>query len=264
MSIESSISNGVEERKPIKQYSFGELRAICQKTAPNPARESIMGLLSRFFAIYFTKLFVRLGLNSHAVTILSVAAFFCGLATFYLGNYWFNLLGVLLMFISIVWDCCDGEVARFRQTAGLVGGSYTEPVSHDVQYGFGFIFLAVIMYYTQDYPAYYLILGAVAGISKLLYRSLELRFWNIAYGDASREQIQQIKQDYYKKPLLVRAFYWFNKNAFSSTAIFTILLLFTVIDKVYLYFWWFGVGYFVLYGLLFLKQVYLINVRNLK
>lgn len=254
----------MEERKLVNQYSIAELRTICQKTAPNPARESIVGRLSRFFAIYFTRIFVQLGLSSHAVTILSVAAFFCGLAVFYFGNYAINLLGLLIMFISIVWDCCDGEVARFNQKAGLVGGSYTEPVSHDIQYGFGFLFLAVIMYYTKDYPAYYLILGAVAGISKLLYRSLELRFWQLAYGDASREQIQQMKQDYHKKPVAVRAFYWFNKNTFSSTAVFTMLLLFAIIDKVYLYFWWFGLGYFMLYGLLFLKQVYLINVRNLK
>lgn len=254
----------MEDRKLIRNYSFQELRAICQKTAPNPERESIMGRLSRYFAIYFTKLFVILGLSSHAVTIISVAAFFVGLAAFYRGNYWINLIGLLIMFISIVWDCCDGEVARFNQKAGLVGGSYTEPISHDIQYGFGFIFLAVIMYYTQAYPAYYLILGAVAGISKLLYRSLELRFWNLAYADVSQEQIQAMKQSYHQKPLAMRAFYWFNKNAFSSTAVFTVLLLFSLLNVVYLYFWWFGVGYFVLYVLLFLKQVYLINVRNIK
>ena len=75
------------EEKKISQYSFKELRAVCQTTAPNPARESLVGLSSRIFAIYFTKLLLIFNIGPHSTTIISVLFFFLGIGFFIFNDY---------------------------------------------------------------------------------------------------------------------------------------------------------------------------------
>ena len=245
-------------RKKIKEYSTKELRAICQSSAQNPARESKIGRSSRFFSIYFTRLFLYTGLTSHNITVLSVLIFFIGMSFFILPTFLAHIVGLVFVYLSIIIDCCDGEVARFRKKSGVLGSIYTEPVSHDIQYGLMLLPVGIGVFLVTNNPVY-IILGAVAGIAKLLYRGLEIRFWMLVHDRKSDEDIAEMKAQYDKKAVLVRLVYWINKNLFSSTGTFLGLLIFTIFNRIDLSMWFYGIGFSILWILIFAKQIYTID-----
>lgn len=245
-----------EVRKPVGAYSIRELRAMCQHTAPNPARESLVGRCSRVFSIYVTKLFLHTPLTPNHITALSVGVFFAGIGLFFLGARQYDLFGVALIFFSIVLDGCDGEVARFRKSAGRTGSQYAEPVSHDIQYGISFFLLGIAVYLRVHDPVF-IMLGAIASIAKLLYRFLEIRYWNLRHGASpGQAKIDELKQSYEALPVAVRMVYWLNKNIYSQIGNFTLLCLAALLGRLDLFMWFFAVSYVGLWVLLFGKQMY--------
>lgn len=252
-----------EQTKTISEYTIKELRAICQKTAPDPARESKVGKFSRVFSIYTTKLFLYTPLTPNHITILSVLVFFAGINLLLPGVYWLDIVGALVVFFSIILDGSDGEVARFRKRGGVLGGMYTEPVSHDLQYGLMFLLLA-FRFLHDDWFTIYLFLGALAGVSKLEYRLLSDRFWMLTQGSIADDKIAEIKKQYTKKPWYVRAVYWFNKNFLSSTGIFLVLFVLTLLQLVEWYLWFFAIGYLLMWLALFGKQLIIIHRQRIR
>lgn len=251
-----------EKRKPINEYTIPELRVICQGSAPNPARESRVGRSSRFFSIYFTRFFIKVGVSPNWLNVLGVFTFFTGMSLFVLNDFYVNFLGAALVYLSIIIDCCDGEVARFKQMHSVLGSMYNEPISHDVMYGFMFLPIGVGLY-LSGYSPFFMLLGGIAGISKLLYRGLEIRFWNIVHDKKERSEIVAMKDAYKKKHIAVRFVYWMNKNLFSSTGVFLGMLIFLPFNRLDLYLLFYAFGFFGLWALLFAKQIYTINRDNI-
>ena len=106
-------------------------------------------LINRKISGVFTRLFMKLGLSPNAVTIISMVLGLLGAACFASGSYQLGIIGAFLFQLSVIVDCCDGEVARltfaesqFGQTfdimadnivhmaifAGIAWGSYIEGV----------------------------------------------------------------------------------------------------------------------------------------
>ena len=83
---------------------------------------------------YLTRVLLRAGLSANAVTWLMIAS--AGLAAVATG--WGSLAGavlaVLLVQVQMLLDCCDGEVARWRQTSSPLG-VYLDRVGHYVAEG---------------------------------------------------------------------------------------------------------------------------------
>ncbi len=245
--------------------SVRELRGLCQSTAPNPARESFTGKFSRKFSILFTWLLLHTNITPNQITVLSVLVFFAGTTMFLKNDFWWNIGGSLVIFFSIILDGCDGEVARFRKRPSLVGTNYVEPVSHDIQYGFMFPLLGFGLYYFQGFSFLYVLLGVIAGMTKMQYRFLEIRFWLLqnAKETITDAKIEQMKENYKKQPASVRLLYWVNKNFFSSTGVFLLIFICSVINRIDLYLWIFAVAYTSLWLLLFAKQVYKISTEKI-
>ncbi len=251
-----------KERKPVKEYTHNELRNICQMTATR-SRESIVGLFSRMFSIQVTKVLLRTKITPNQITVLSVFIYFAGIGLFAFNQYWYNLAGCALIFLSIVFDGCDGEVARFRQSGGKIGGLYVEPVSHDIQYGISFLIIAIFLFQAGTNP-WILVVGAIAGITKLLYRLLRQNFWLAIYVKQTEQETIKKRDSYHKQSTAMKLFNWANKNLFSSTAVFLIFFIASLADRVDLAIWYFAIGYTVLWLLLFAKQIYKINKNNIK
>lgn len=237
--------------------SVAELRALCQKTAPNPERESVVGRFSRIFSIYVTRILIRTPLTPNQITVLSTIVFFVGLSMFSLGSMLWNIVGSAVIFFSIILDGCDGEVARYKKNGSIAGTLYVEPVSHDVQYGLAFPLLGAFVFLQTGQPVY-LVLGFVASVAKLLYRHLETRFWTLQHQNISDPGIERLKQEYRAKPVYVRLVYWVNKNIFSSTGVFLMIFAASLAGRIDMYLWLYGLGYAALWLVLFLKQVRLI------
>ena len=68
--------------------------------------------VNRKFSAVFTRGFIRLGLSPNSITVLSMIVGLIGAACFAAGSYGMGIVGALLFQLSVIIDCCDGEVAR--------------------------------------------------------------------------------------------------------------------------------------------------------
>jgi len=100
-----------------KEKSIKNLRKICQPP------EKLKGLsirYLRYISIYFTKIFLLLGISANQVTIIG---FFILLLAFFLFSFgppiW--IIGTLLMILWYIMDFSDGEVSRYNGTSSLKG-----------------------------------------------------------------------------------------------------------------------------------------------
>jgi hypothetical protein len=241
-----------------KTYLIKELRGICQSTAPDPRGESYVGRFCRIFSIYTTSLLIKTNLTPNKITVLSVFVFFAGIFLFFYGEYLLNLLAVLLIFLSIVLDGSDGEIARFKKNSGQVGSRYVEPVSHDIQYGFSFLIIGSALV-INGAPAYYLFLGGLASILKLMTRLLRNRMWILSYWEVNEkirnEQEKRIKEVNEKMSSFVKFVYWFEKNFLSSTGFLLSILIFVIFQVLEYSLWFYSIAYLIFFSALFLKQI---------
>ncbi|MCK4554389.1 CDP-alcohol phosphatidyltransferase family protein [Candidatus Parcubacteria bacterium] len=258
--------------KKISDYTTKELREICQAchtTLEWKKEDNKIGIFSLNFSIYFTRLFLYTKITPNQITTLSVLVFFAGISLLLFNDYIINIIGSLVIFFSIVLDGCDGEVARFRKfignpIKGNVGGLYTEPVSHDVQYGFAFLIIAHALV-INGFPPYYYVLGGLASIAKLLFRLLQARFCAILdCRNVTREESTDMHNSLKKKSIFIRIVYRINKNFFNNSGVFIIIFIGALINRIDLSLWFFGVGYTLLWIAMFGKQVYQINKGNIK
>lgn len=246
------------DEKDVKRYSVNQLREICQKTSSNPAREGISGHVVRFFSIFATMLFLRTRLSPNYVTVLSVLVFFIGVSMFFMGTYMADIIGSFIIFLSVILDGSDGEVARFRKTAGRLGSNYVEPISHDVQYGISFLMLGAALAIRSETPVFYL-LGGVASVAKLLYRHFESRFWHFYHAGITKDEIGSIKQTYESLPLLERLASWIRRHIYSSTGFSISCILFSILGRLDILLWFWAIGASVFCLLLAGKQFWRIR-----
>lgn len=244
-----------------KKPSIKELRALCQATAPNPARESFVGRFSRIFSIYFTRLFISTRITPNQITVLSVIVFFVGIYFFFIGTVIANIIGALIIFFSIILDGCDGEIARYKKNGSVAGTLYVEPVSHDIQYGLMFPLLGVAVW-QNGASAYFIVVGFLASLFKLWYRLIEMRFWTLTNNNATEQKIEEIKKEYKQKSIPVRLAYWVNKEIFSSTGIFLMILILGIVNRIDIYLWIYAGGYALFFSALFAKQIIHISSKK--
>ncbi|MGP5227063.1 CDP-alcohol phosphatidyltransferase family protein [Arthrobacter rhombi] len=101
-----------------------ELRAVCQPPEVRARRNAehwTAELYLRHISIYLTALFVRTPISANGVTGLMILAGWAMSAALFIPGIWGPLLAVLLSQLQLYFDCCDGEVARWRQTQGPKG-----------------------------------------------------------------------------------------------------------------------------------------------
>ena len=68
-----------------------------------------------------TRLALRLGLSPNAVTLISFAIGLGAAASFAVGTRWALVLGAVLLQVSLIVDCVDGEVARATRRFSALG-----------------------------------------------------------------------------------------------------------------------------------------------
>jgi len=103
--------------------SIEELRKICQESRYK--NEGGMPWFERNFyrrfSIYFTKIFLKIGISANQATLIS---FFIGIIAgtfFVLGDPEYWIAGALLLYPCTVFDRVDGEIARYNNSASAAG-----------------------------------------------------------------------------------------------------------------------------------------------
>ena len=122
--------------------TLASLRARAQKDRHREIGNWLARRVARPTAIFGTWLAVRLGLSAHQVTLAALGASLLSALGFGSGSRAGFLAGVLLAHLAFWLDRVDGQVARWRGTAGL-DGVYLDYLMHHVAsltlgYGLGF------------------------------------------------------------------------------------------------------------------------------
>jgi len=114
--------------------SIAELRAVTQPESVRTragAEHWVASAYLRDVSPYLTRILLRAGFSANGVTWLMIGC--AALATVATG--WHGVLGavavVLAVQLQMLLDCCDGEVARWRQTSSPLG-VYLDRVGHYV------------------------------------------------------------------------------------------------------------------------------------
>ena len=104
--------------------SIKELREICQDSKEYTPRKITAWTeknINRRISIYFTRIFIKTGLSANQITLMNLfIVLIAGLfLTFGNPKYW--IIGVLFLYLQLIFDRVDGEVARYNKSASAAG-----------------------------------------------------------------------------------------------------------------------------------------------
>lgn len=126
--------------------SIAELRRICHNAARFTDRPWWYRLY-RTISIHVTKAILSTGIfvNPNYVTLLEVICEITGALLLLSNNLFVVLFGFFLLFIAYMWDCVDGELARYYKKFSSAG-SYLDEVGHAIIDPLIFVVLSLIIY----------------------------------------------------------------------------------------------------------------------
>lgn len=117
----------------MRKITIEQLREICQLNEEEK-RPVCIGYFYRRISIFVTALLIRTGITANEVSGIDIVAGLLGAFFLSFGNYWYSIMGGLMLCIFVLFDCVDGEVARYRRymdkSLGNASGSFSENIKH--------------------------------------------------------------------------------------------------------------------------------------
>jgi len=109
--------------RPLKP-TIAQIREISQPpsvTGRSNAEHWVADLYLRKLSPYLTRLLLKTPITANGVTYLMIATGVSISAALLIPGYTGILLALLLSQLQMLWDCCDGEIARWRNTQSPKG-----------------------------------------------------------------------------------------------------------------------------------------------
>lgn len=103
--------------------TISELRAVTQNIEEPPTYR-----LPRLLSIYLTHLLLPTRVTPNAVTFFQWFLLVAAALFFAATRSWSNVVGAILIFLSYIIDCVDGELARGRGTSSKIGSQLEQMV----------------------------------------------------------------------------------------------------------------------------------------
>jgi len=123
-------------------YSLEEVKV--RSARANPEANNKLHFFASKLSIYFSWIFVNLRLSANQVTVVFFLMGLTGSVCFVCGPE-FYLLGYIFWRLHIIFDLCDGDVARFNQTFSI-NGAYWDYMIHSVLYPLVYISICYSLY----------------------------------------------------------------------------------------------------------------------
>jgi phosphatidylglycerophosphate synthase len=114
--------------------TIAELRAVTQPPSVTGRRNSehwTGELYQRRLSPYLTRVLLGTAITANGVTVLMIVTGAAAGAALLIPGLLGAVLAALLGQLQMLWDCCDGEVARWRQTFSPVG-FFLDKLGHTV------------------------------------------------------------------------------------------------------------------------------------
>jgi len=240
-----------------KQYTIKELRALCQGIGAGGDAQTVFGRSNRLVSIYLTKFLLKTTLTPNWITVAGTIVYLFGIAAFIFGTWTGALIGFLLLVFAGILDACDGEVARFRKTKGY-GGSFVEPISHDIMYGLTFLPVAFGAFVQTGNP-YIFLFGASATIFKLLYRLGDARYLAGVLrpsAEKNHSAAPKVLKKFKDHSRITKIIYVLYRHTATSTGILPPLLIAGLFERLDIYVIFYGVYFLLLWLAQFTKHIY--------
>src|SRR3989344_2984761 len=124
--------------------SIKKLREICQKPVihlnPLYARK-----VTRKISIYFTWFFINLRVSGNTASIMMLIIGLIASLFFTLGNYYYYIIGVLLLQFWYILDHVDGELARYWKKTSAKG-IFIDKINHHIVHPLIFLCIGIGLY----------------------------------------------------------------------------------------------------------------------
>jgi phosphatidylglycerophosphate synthase len=104
--------------------TIAQLRAICQPpsvTGRSNAEHWVADLYLRKLSPYLTRLLLKTPITANGVTYLMIITGVSISVALQIPGFFGLFLAFLLSQLQMLWDCCDGEIARWRETQSPKG-----------------------------------------------------------------------------------------------------------------------------------------------
>lgn len=134
--------------------SVKELKIICRKKVETVWYAKYV---VRPFSIYITKILLYTPITANQVSFLSMIMGVCGAFAIGYGTFRSGVMGVILLQVSYILDCIDGEIARYHKQSS-VNGIFIDFLGHRIVIPLIF-FGAAFMIYMNTQNIYMLIVG---------------------------------------------------------------------------------------------------------
>ncbi len=112
--------------------TIAQLREVTQPPAVRGRKNSehwVADVYLRQLSPYLTRVLLRLGLSANSVTWIMIATGASAGLSLLIPGMPGAVLALLLGQLQMLWDCCDGEVARWRQTFSPAG-TFLDKIGH--------------------------------------------------------------------------------------------------------------------------------------
>jgi hypothetical protein len=112
--------------------SFEAFKNQIKKSQVNYTSPWYSRTIIRKFSPFITKFLVtKTNVSANQITILQLISSLIGMALLCFSNVYFALVGVLFLHVGYVFDCIDGEVARYRKSQSI-NGMFLDFVNHEI------------------------------------------------------------------------------------------------------------------------------------
>lgn len=200
-----------------------ELREICQNSK-SEKEAWYAGKIIRRISIYFTILLLKTPITPNQVSFVSIASGLVAGYFFSLGDYLYMIIGAISLHFWVIFDCVDGEIARYKKTMST-SGKYLEDMNHYIVFPFTFFTISVGLSKIFE-NVFILIVGSIASlITCWAYIS-----WNITHtiSSASRLSGKTSQKRGYKY-----LFYDSLKSPFTPNYFMLVILIISIVDYIF-------------------------------
>lgn len=152
---------------------ISKLRQICQRTKEGHGGyfySDWTEYLPRCLSIYVTAALVRTPIKPNQITVANLLFSISAIVVLWPMRAWSYALYVLLLFVVAVVDCCDGEIARFKDLRSK-SGLYLDISEATISRSLMFTALGVF-FYLHSHSLWVLVSGFLAANSYLLLKVL--------------------------------------------------------------------------------------------
>ena len=175
--------------------SIKQLRSRCQCLDLDREKGNYYALLFPLrVSIYITRFLLPFGISANQASVICILLGYLGCIFFAFGDPWYNLAGVIFLHLHFIFDCIDGEIARYRGTSSLTG-VYFDTVIHLITQPFIYLGIGVGLYRQFD-SIVPIVISALTAVSFLVFEHIELSRYHVMYKSmlANRDRLRPMQK----------------------------------------------------------------------